>query len=174
MTKRQQVFSIFIILFSLPGLNFDMLHIECNSAIAFTGDYDIYVADLCANQYIQLTNDDANYYPAVAPDGEHIVFATVDHLDVIDVDGSNRLTITGSNVGYARFPTWSPDGQYISFSGSGDMYVVRADGTDLQQLTSSRIIGSGSASAWSPDGQTIAFVAHHSESMMYPKNWTVK
>lgn len=75
-----------------------------------SGALDIYIYDLTAQKYVQLThNEEHNDCPSWAPDGRHLVFqsGTPERTQLFTVlaDGSNpaQLTTAGSN----QMPNWS-------------------------------------------------------------------
>jgi TolB protein len=89
------------------------------------------------------------------PSGGKIVFRTVEDIQIIDPDGTNRVSIA---EGYT--PRWSPDGEKIGYlhwrdTGSGrvgELHVINADG--INDITIYETGGFVDL-CWSPDGEKI-------------------
>lgn len=84
----------------------------------------------------------------------------------MNLDGSNRTSLTRNVVDYAYQPSWSPDGSKIVFRsqpyaahGNNDLYIctVNADGTNLQFLVHVPIGSYLSSPSYSPDGTKIIY-----------------
>jgi dipeptidyl aminopeptidase/acylaminoacyl peptidase len=70
-------------------------------------------------------------FPAISPDGEHIVFEASGELYLVQTDGKHLRKITDNNF-FDGYPSWSPDSQYIVYSSRGDIAVVKvATGENL-------------------------------------------
>jgi TolB protein len=134
------------------------------------GDNDIYVFDLDSGEILNVTDEDLDdYHPEWSPDGDRIVFARADgiDLDLFSVDRSGQdveqLTHDTSNE---DFPEWSPDGAWIAFtsdrSGSNDIYVMRPDGSGARPVVKSK--GQDVAPSWSPDGSSLVFQTDRSST----------
>ena len=111
------------------------------------------------------------WFPSLAPDGEHVAFAWDgggDNFDVyvtrLGVQDPLRLTTDdAADLG----PAWSPDGMQIAFFRQrdllhGDIYIVPALGgpeRKVLEVSSNFMIGGMFAPllAWTPDGQQLVF-----------------
>jgi Tol biopolymer transport system component len=109
--------------------------------------------------------------PAVAPDGEAIVFAgqrnegsgsdqTKNQIWLLPRGGAPRELSRGQG----RQPDWSPDGRWVAFtSNRGDsagrhaVFIVARDGGEPIRLTD--YDSNGQHPVWSPDGQWLLFSA---------------
>ncbi|MFN2525310.1 MAG: TolB family protein [Actinomycetota bacterium] len=76
-----------------------------------------------------------------SPDGDHIVFATLDgdyDIWVVRPDGSGLKNLTSDSFVGEQNPVWSPDGKHIAFisdrSGAWRLYKMDIDGSDVQTL----------------------------------------
>lgn len=105
--------------------------------------------------------------PRWSPDGKRIVFSFDNEIEIIDVDGSNQVTVVHEAYG----PAWSPDGrriaystwQYISGQGAqGDIWISNADGTHPIQITTDPVLAS--TPDWSPNGKKILFLGRAEET----------
>lgn len=108
---------------------------------------DVIVIEIETGEKTRLTIDPGNdTEPMYSPDGTKIVFSSsrtgVQHIYVMDADGSNEVQIT-SGTSSSGAPRWSPDGTKILFSSSRDgdseVYIMDADGNNVEQLTSNSI-----------------------------------
>jgi len=92
----------------------------------------------------------------IAFDGCCLEGLNLDHIYLVDPDGSNRERISGAGTSY-REPAFSADGERMAFTRFGPLgelgiWTINADGTDETRLTEG-----GSGPAFSPDGQKVAF-----------------
>jgi len=99
-------------------------------------------------------------YGDVSPDGERLVFGSLNQLWVMDLpDGEPRPLIDGGEGHYQ--PIFSPDGSSIAFvswdaTEGGHLWRVSASGGPPQRLTTHPAYYANPA--WSPDGSRIAYV----------------
>jgi len=87
--------------------------------------------------------------PAWSPDGSKIIFSSGGWLNVVNVDGSNLVTLplTGFR------PSWSPDGTRIMYDWLSGVWTANPDGTNPTR------IHDGREAAFSRDGSRIVFSA---------------
>ncbi|HKR00217.1 MAG TPA: SBBP repeat-containing protein [Pyrinomonadaceae bacterium] len=149
-------------------------------------DFDNLVVSLCVvdadgSDLAVLTNVSGEYIDSFswAPDGSRIVFegrpytpfATTSEIYVINVDGTGRYSLSGTDDFNSR-PSWSPDGTRISYLHStyspytyamNYIRVVDPDGTDL--VTVARDEDERDfAPEWSPDGTRLVFTRASADS----------
>ncbi len=89
-------------------------------------------------------------------------------VEVANVDGSERHSVSHAASDIVTWPDWSPDGRWIGYQFSPDdvgqgLWLVRPDGTDAHPVIATEVIGYpgyGSISmgdpAWSPDASRLA------------------
>lgn len=106
-----------------------------------------------------------------SPDGDSILYASIDTLDIsdifiIDVPTGRVTDIFEENIYYDEAPDWSPDGSQFVFASNRpnsddpllNLYLADANGQNLVKLTDSNRNGwVDSLPSWSPDGEKIAF-----------------
>ncbi len=115
----------------------------------------------------QLTFEGRNFFPAISPDGNSIVYDS--NLDdtkydvwLMLIDGKNKrnISLTGAStqVEPGRRPRWSPDGNKIiherfdaNTNAETDIYTMDTGGAQ------SKFLGPGSTARYSPDGRQITF-----------------
>jgi Tol biopolymer transport system component len=139
------------------------------------GKFAVYVVDALSGKVALVGRGDS--IGSWSPDGTRIAVHSARGIDVMNADGTERVTI----VRDAGDPSWSPDGSRIAFMRGrsfqenryyatvlSSVYVVGADGSGLRRLTgplpgekgSTRdgtpIDGSRSA-VWWPDGSRLFF-----------------
>ncbi|MFH1573471.1 MAG: DPP IV N-terminal domain-containing protein [Acidobacteriota bacterium] len=139
-----------------------------NSKLAFTsvrtGKWEINIYSFVdgARAPFPLFNSFAST-PAIAPDGEHLVFGLRNprgdsDLHVSKLDGSERRNIT-NHPAIDGSPTWSPSGMQIAFTsdrqGTSQIYICDSDGANVRRIVTEG--GDADAPTWSPDGRWIAF-----------------
>ena len=127
------------------------------------GEYQVYVMDADGKNQTRLTDGPRRKrLPDWSPDGSKIAFAVhdgIDHIEVMDADGHNRVVLENDASG----PSWSPDGGQIAFvsirDGGLEIYVIGADGQGLERVTHDFL--GGFSPSFSPDGGRIAYYASH-------------
>ncbi|MFH2138361.1 MAG: hypothetical protein ABII88_07605 [Candidatus Omnitrophota bacterium] len=130
-------------------------------------DSDIWSADL-NGAGVKVINEDLGlqYFPAISPDGEKIVYvsgkkAHEHDIWVMNKNGQDKVLLV-QKYGYDICPRWSPDGKSIVFvsdrTGSYEIWIMNADGSNQTQFT--RTKGYNNNPAWSPDGERIVFVSN--------------
>jgi TolB protein len=97
--------------------------------------------------------------PRWSPDGESVVFVTVDgaqNQDVVVVDSDGRgLRTLVSTPAYEYAPSFTPDGREVLFVRDGSIFAVSLDGEDERQLTDGP---SDANPEMSSDGGRLAFL----------------
>ncbi|MBE3518741.1 MAG: PD40 domain-containing protein [Firmicutes bacterium] len=98
-----------------------------------------------------------------SPDGKTLVFASLEGLVTIGLDGSDRKVLVegkanGESTVLQWRPVWSPDGAKIAYAvsyyeGSGPISIVEADTGAVLTLTISDDVDP----LWSPDGKSILY-----------------
>lgn len=135
------------------------------------GTFQIWLIDTDSGNRTKLTDEISADSPAWSPDGNRIAYHSK-HKDsvnakpeiqryqvcVIDIDGSNRQSLTGAGN---MQPCWSPGGSKIAFvSGrtkTDQVFIMDSNGQNPKQLTFDS--GHKRAPTWSPDGEKIAYVS---------------
>ena len=82
-----------------------------------------------------------------SPDGTQLMYASVDHLVVVDLQGATQSTLPVAQA------SWSV-GDAILLGGDTTLYQVRPDGSNLTRLAN----GTYRSPQWAPDGNSFAFV----------------
>ncbi len=112
--------------------------------------------------------------PAWSPDGSRIAYETPAGVFVSDLDGSNRIQITGAS---GAEPAWSPDGSKIAYTrplGNGSELAVRpSNGGNFTVRVSSTTFRVESP-VWDKNGSTIYFVRHRGDGYLGRTNVTVQ
>jgi TolB protein len=103
----------------------------------------------------------------VSPDGTHIVYTNLKSINVVEIDGSNMITISSIldwGPIFYETPFYSPDGKWVTYYvydcignncdyNHHGTFIVPADGS-----TQPRLVATNSRGAdWSPDGQWIYY-----------------
>ena len=142
----------------------------------------VYTSDMSDTKFLQiysikadggsrgnLTHDQSNNtQPAWSPDGTKVAFVSdrdngVNHIFVMNADGSNPIELNKNFPSKQQRPRWSPDGTRILFTGvdasafpDGEIFVTEAlAGVDPVRLTENNFIDTDAD--WSPDGSKIVF-----------------
>lgn len=119
------------------------------------------------SEFRRLTLQDSlqHFYPSLAPDGQHVLYAGFREENVYEIyslsvkDGTeDRLT---NRVGIATAPEYSPDGQKIVFTRSNpqtnqfQIMLMDANGDNMENIPQI----DGWDTTWSPDGKKILFAS---------------
>jgi TolB protein len=124
------------------------------SKIAFARDggpgipVDIFVVNADGTGIEQLTFGPSNaWHPSWSPDGSRIACEGLG-IEVMNADGSERVTVLPWDDFPAVEPAWSPDGSAIAIvRWGGGIYYVNPDGTNVREVTDGR---GDTSPAWSP------------------------
>jgi TolB protein len=138
------------------------------------GNQEIYRMDENGEHVQRLTNhSDADYAPAISPDGSKIAFLSWredgnDEVYVMNADGTDLQRLTNTEA--LEFdPIWSPDGKRIlfvsqfGFDPPSSIGVVNADGSDLHYIVEGAAFIFSAFACWSPDGTFISYVSYVSQ-----------
>ena len=110
--------------------------------------------------YVVKTAKTVSWSPALAPDGQHVVFNLAGQLVVHSIPAKVVRPLAKSS-GRNDWPAVAPDGRRVAFGSSRDgnfeIYVADFDGGNIRRLT--RRPGLDMRPAWSPDGKRIAFTS---------------
>ena len=117
-------------------------------------------ASFCPEWLTAQTEDDPLWmrYPAIAPDGQHIVFSYQGNLYKVAAVGGTATPIT-LHPAHDISPVWSADGRYIAFAsnryGNYDVFLTTENGGAPRRLTfhSADDLPSG----FSADGNEVYF-----------------
>lgn len=138
---------------------------QANNKIVFhsnrDGDFEIYTINPDGSQISQLTNNnDKDKFPVFSKNGTKISYISDQggstSLKVMDVDGSNKQTLTTATFStYGRYPlsSWSGDSEQIIFARDG-IRKIDSDGGNETLLSEHR----GRSPSWSHDGNLIAYI----------------
>ncbi len=105
-------------------------------------------------------------FPALSPDGKHVVVPGGTALTIMDVDGSNARTLFDSKSTDKQIlsSSWSIDGKYVAFDiGRYDrdrtypaqIALIRPDGSDFRLLTGG--LNNSAFPSFSPDSQRLVY-----------------
>jgi len=144
------------------------------SRTAHWGCFRLLVFALCFLSFGNLYAQNALWmrYPAISPDGQHIVFSYQGNLYIVKSEGGRALPLT-MHPAYDFQPVWSNDGQHIAFAsdryGNFDVFLMHKDGGTPQRLTfhSSNDI----PYSFSPDSTSVLFSSARLDSpqnMQFP------
>jgi Tol biopolymer transport system component len=124
--------------------------------------FEIYLMNADGSNPIRLTNNDSSdAEPSWSPDGTRIAFSSqrdgLPLVYVMNVNGSNQVTITPSTILDSQDPEWSPDGTTIAFASfnraqanANDMFLMNTDGSNIRGVTVSSL--DEHDLAWQPAG----------------------
>lgn len=76
---------------------------------------------------------------------------------VMNLDGTNKLDVSGQGVGFAYGYSASPDGKQISYHENYQVYVSKTDGGDKRKIDTGNSFNF--APQWSPDGHWLMFLS---------------
>ena len=134
-------------------------------------NFEIYFANTDGTNLRQYTSDSGDFPPSdtapvISPDQTKIAWTTTrggnPNVAVMNIDGTNQITLTPGNPGEDSQPAWSSDSQTLAFfSSRGNaqgIYLMNSDGSNQRPLLTS-VNGSTTTfgnPAFSPDGRYLA------------------
>ncbi len=97
-------------------------------------------------------------YPAISPDGNHIVFVYKGDIYKVSSNGGEAIPLT-LNEGHDYHPVWSHDSKFIAFAsdryGNFDVFLIPASGGEARRLTQSSL--ADVPTDFSPDNKSVIF-----------------
>ncbi|HEX8431566.1 MAG TPA: hypothetical protein VF625_09770, partial [Longimicrobium sp.] len=91
-----------------------------------------------------------NWKVSPAPDGERVVYMSVDRgMSVMNLRDGSTTTLRSTG----DMPRWSPRGDWIVFNMGSSLQLIRPDGTGLRAVGTGHPNGAGPD--WSPDGEWL-------------------
>lgn len=109
-----------------------------------------------ANKIATISEWGEDYAGAIdwSPTGDKLAFFDNGKLDVVNADGSGRVTVDSGGMA-----SWSPDGKTLAYlSGEGDIFLTSDLGKTKRNITNTNQLFEGYP-RWSPDGKKIACVS---------------
>ena len=107
--------------------------------------------------------------PRFSPDGRKLVYTSASDikdqsstLQLMNVDGTEAMTLIEDPDHSFQWPTWSPDGKRISYvRDRNELWIADVDGDNQIQIATDEEFSSQTyfigIHTWSPDGKQIAF-----------------
>lgn len=133
-----------------------------------------YYSNENGNGIVQIPFQNLPDYIEISPDASEVLFAEENNaaLYISNIDGTQKLLLSGSIFGAFTFPKFSPDGNRIAFlekpaSGVHGLYLINIDGTNKKLLKDSLSVMEFHSLDFSPDGSGIVY-----QTAIQPRNET--
>lgn len=125
---------------------------------------DGYLYDLASGELKNVTAvERVSHYNGVSfsPDGKKLLMTSlVDGTSkpfLMDLDGRNKVDVSGGTGGFTYGFNASPDGKRICYHENYQVYLARADGSEKKHIETGHPFNF--APVWSPDGRWVLFVS---------------
>lgn len=126
---------------------------------------DTYLLDLTSSKSVNVTGVErvSHYNSGVffRPEGKGLGFTPlingISKPFMMDLDGKNKVDVSGKGSGFAYGYSASPDGKYISYHENYQIYVSNADGSNKKHIQTGNPFDF--VPRWSPDGKWLLFVS---------------
>ena len=126
--------------------------------------YDAYLYHLTTSTAVNVSAvDRVSHYNAVnyTPDGKKLVMTSLvggtSKPFLMDLDGHNKVDVSGGTGGFTYGFSASPDGKLISYHEGYQVYIANADGTNKFHVKTGNPFDF--APRWSSDGEWLLFVS---------------
>lgn len=136
---------------------------------------DCYLLDMATGKTtnVSATERVSNYNPGVSywPGNPNKLLGSaliggVNHPLSMDLDGRNKVDLTGNSAAYTYGAQVSPDGRRIAYHADYQVYIANADGSNPLHINTEN--GFNFMPKWLPDGQWLAFLSGPSDSGSNP------
>ncbi len=126
---------------------------------------DTYLLDLASGMAVNVTGvERVSHYNSglfYLPEGKGFGFTPlikgISKPFVMDLDGRNKVDVSGKGGGFAYGYSASPDGKFISYHENYQIYVSNADGSNKKHIKTGNAFDF--VPRWSPDGKWLLFVS---------------
>ncbi|HEV3436577.1 MAG TPA: hypothetical protein VG122_04420 [Gemmata sp.] len=126
---------------------------------------DSYLLDLASGKAVNVTGvERVSHYNSglfFRPAGKGLRFTPlingISKPFMMDLDGRNKVDVSGKGGGFAYGYSASPDGKYISYHENYQIYVSNADGSNKKHIKTGNAFDF--VPRWSPDGKWLLFVS---------------